>query len=169
MAPSCIYGRATGPLVELGIQRPMSIHVPLLVKTSIARGQAGIVGAGANIWANVDIDERKSPIGFPSPRRLTNFYTSDGSVHHLIRKYLQRYLDSFNESISRVPAWPTRLLLRFERRASHARFLQAVSEHYEQQRHWHDRANTFHRQGTRRKPAYRLHVYGSQLKVYVGP
>jgi hypothetical protein len=52
-----IYGMATGKLVELGIQNPHSLQIPAVIKSSIARGQAGMVGLGKNIWANVHIDD----------------------------------------------------------------------------------------------------------------
>jgi hypothetical protein len=55
--PSMIYGMATGRLVELGIQNPHSLQIPAVIKSSIARGQAGMVGMGKNIWPNVDIDD----------------------------------------------------------------------------------------------------------------
>jgi len=55
--PSTIYGFASGPFVEKGIQNPRSIQIPLLVKTSIDRGRAGMVGEGKNIWPNVHIDD----------------------------------------------------------------------------------------------------------------
>ncbi|KAG5644376.1 hypothetical protein DXG03_008604 [Asterophora parasitica] len=55
--PSLIYGIATGKLVDLEVQNPYSILVPLLVAASLERGQGGVVGEGKNIWPNVHIDE----------------------------------------------------------------------------------------------------------------
>jgi len=55
--PSTIYGIATGKLAKLGLQNPYSIQIPGLIKASIARGQAGMVGLGKNIWPNVHIDD----------------------------------------------------------------------------------------------------------------
>ncbi|KII89892.1 hypothetical protein PLICRDRAFT_40076 [Plicaturopsis crispa FD-325 SS-3] len=55
--PSTIYGLATGPLVDIGFQNPHSIQIPSLIKASIARGQGGVVGKGANLWPNVHIDD----------------------------------------------------------------------------------------------------------------
>jgi hypothetical protein len=56
--PSTIYGMATGKIADLGVQHIHSIQLPGLIKISMARGQAGIVGEGKNIWPNVEIGER---------------------------------------------------------------------------------------------------------------
>jgi hypothetical protein len=61
--PSVIYGHATGELVEQGIQNPHSYMIRL-AQIALERGRSGIVGAGLNIWPNVDIQERKSPTIF---------------------------------------------------------------------------------------------------------
>jgi hypothetical protein len=58
--PSTIYGIAGGVLVDAGIQNPHSQQVPLLIKASLGRGRAGMVGAGKNVWPNVDIEEGKN-------------------------------------------------------------------------------------------------------------
>ncbi|ETW83553.1 hypothetical protein HETIRDRAFT_380746 [Heterobasidion irregulare TC 32-1] len=55
--PSTIYGIASGPLVDLGIQNPYSIQVPYTIRASLARGSAAVVGQGLNVWNNVHIDE----------------------------------------------------------------------------------------------------------------
>jgi hypothetical protein len=55
--PSTIYGIATGKLVDIGVQNAYSIQMPFLIKASLARGQAGMVGEGKNIWPNVNIEE----------------------------------------------------------------------------------------------------------------
>ncbi|OCH93024.1 NAD(P)-binding protein [Obba rivulosa] len=55
--PSTIYGLAKGPLVEAGISNPHSMQIPYIVKASIDRKQAGMVGAGKPIWPNVHIDD----------------------------------------------------------------------------------------------------------------
>jgi hypothetical protein len=57
--PSTIYGIATGKLADLSVQHLHSIQLPALIKTSLARGQAAIVGKGKNIWPNVEIGESK--------------------------------------------------------------------------------------------------------------
>jgi len=55
--PGTIYGLATGPLVDSGIQNPHSQQIPRLIKLSLNRGRAGMVGMGKNIWPNVYITE----------------------------------------------------------------------------------------------------------------
>jgi nucleoside-diphosphate-sugar epimerase len=55
--PSTIYGIATGRLVDKGIQNPHSIQIPLLIKASIDRGRAGMVGLGKNLWPNVNVED----------------------------------------------------------------------------------------------------------------
>ncbi|KAL0566871.1 hypothetical protein V5O48_015123 [Marasmius crinis-equi] len=55
--PATIYSIARGPLFEAGISNPHSIQVPGLIRASIARKQAGMVGKGANFWPNVDVHE----------------------------------------------------------------------------------------------------------------
>ncbi|EAU85510.2 hypothetical protein CC1G_06411 [Coprinopsis cinerea okayama7 len=58
--PSTIYGRATGPLVDAGLQNPRSQQIPQLVDAALARGRAGVLGKGANIWSNVHIADLAS-------------------------------------------------------------------------------------------------------------
>ncbi|KAJ6523495.1 hypothetical protein DFH09DRAFT_1096607 [Mycena vulgaris] len=55
--PSTIYGTATGRLVDMGVQNPRSQQIPALVAAALDRGQAGMVGAGKNIWHNVEIHD----------------------------------------------------------------------------------------------------------------
>jgi hypothetical protein len=62
ISPSVIYGIATGELVEQGIQNPHSITVPWVTRVALDRGRSGLVGAGVNVWPNVDIQEGNSPI-----------------------------------------------------------------------------------------------------------
>ena len=61
VSPSVIYGLATGELVEQGIQNPHSIAVPWITRVALDRGRLGMVGAGVNVWPNVDIQEGSSP------------------------------------------------------------------------------------------------------------
>ncbi|KAK7044262.1 hypothetical protein VNI00_007984 [Paramarasmius palmivorus] len=42
---------------EAGISNPHSIQVPSLIKASLDRKRAGMVGQGKNVWPNVDIHE----------------------------------------------------------------------------------------------------------------
>ncbi|KAJ7645086.1 NAD(P)-binding protein [Mycena polygramma] len=55
--PSTIYGLATGPLVDKGIQNPHSQQIPSLITAALDRGRAGMVGEGKNLWPNVEIHE----------------------------------------------------------------------------------------------------------------
>ncbi|KAF9557928.1 NAD-binding protein [Agrocybe pediades] len=55
--PSTIWGISDGPLVKKGIQNPISMQVPQLIRASLTRGRAGMVGEGKNIWPDVNIDE----------------------------------------------------------------------------------------------------------------
>ncbi|TFK28556.1 NAD(P)-binding protein [Coprinopsis marcescibilis] len=55
--PSTIYGIARNKLVNLGIANSHSIQIPSLIKASLSRGEAGMVGKGLNIWPNVNIEE----------------------------------------------------------------------------------------------------------------
>ncbi|GBE86901.1 NAD-P-binding protein [Sparassis crispa] len=55
--PSMIYGIAGGPLVAAGISNSLSIQVPYLIRASLDRRQAGMVGRGVPVWSNVHIDD----------------------------------------------------------------------------------------------------------------
>jgi len=55
--PSTIYGLATGPLVDKGLQNPHSQQVPSLISAALDRGRAGMVGEGKNLWPNVEVHE----------------------------------------------------------------------------------------------------------------
>ncbi|KAJ7255830.1 NAD(P)-binding protein [Mycena haematopus] len=55
--PSTIYGLASTRLVALGVQNPHSVQIPKLISVALARGQAGMVGEGKNLWPNVEIHE----------------------------------------------------------------------------------------------------------------
>ncbi|KIY63090.1 NAD(P)-binding protein [Cylindrobasidium torrendii FP15055 ss-10] len=55
--PSTIYGRATGILVDKGIQKTFSDQVPTIVRAGLARGQGGRIGSGSNLWPNVEVHE----------------------------------------------------------------------------------------------------------------
>jgi hypothetical protein len=58
--PSAVYGRATGRLVDLGIQNTQSMQIPMLVKAALDRGRAGVIGAGKNIWPHVEVHDGAS-------------------------------------------------------------------------------------------------------------
>ena len=75
--PSTIYGIATGKLVDLGVQHSHSHQLPGLIKAALARGQAGMVGEGKNIWPNVNIEEGEHLSNFKiSPINVTPFMFS---------------------------------------------------------------------------------------------
>lgn len=44
-------------LVDAGIQNPHSIQIPTIIRASLDRGQAGMVGKGLALWPDVHIDE----------------------------------------------------------------------------------------------------------------
>lgn len=60
LLPSVIYGLADNPLVQAGIQNPQSIQIPTLIKASLGRRQAGVVGKGVALWPNVHVHDGKS-------------------------------------------------------------------------------------------------------------
>ncbi|GJE96185.1 NAD(P)-binding protein [Phanerochaete sordida] len=55
--PSTIYGIAQNHLVDAGIQNPYSIQIPMVIKASLGRGRAGMVGKGLALWPNVHIED----------------------------------------------------------------------------------------------------------------
>lgn len=55
--PPMVYGIASGPLVDAGIQNPRSRRLPGLVKVCLDRKQGGMVGEGRNYWGNFYIDD----------------------------------------------------------------------------------------------------------------
>ncbi|EKM78697.1 hypothetical protein AGABI1DRAFT_41510, partial [Agaricus bisporus var. burnettii JB137-S8] len=57
VAPSTIYGLATGRLVKAEIANNHSQQVPRLIRAALDRRRAGMVGKGVNIWPNVHIDD----------------------------------------------------------------------------------------------------------------
>ena len=58
VSPPLIFGMASGPLFEDGLSNRHSIQLPLLIKTSLARGQVGMVGAN-----NGKISAAEAPFG----------------------------------------------------------------------------------------------------------
>jgi hypothetical protein len=53
--PSTIYGISKTVFADRGLANPQSQQVPLLIRMSIDRGAAAMVGKGANVWPNVHI------------------------------------------------------------------------------------------------------------------
>ena len=58
--PATVYGIADHALTKAGISNPHSMQVPALIRASLDRGRAGMVGLGKNIWHNVHTDESGS-------------------------------------------------------------------------------------------------------------
>ncbi|KAL7278991.1 hypothetical protein ACG7TL_006823 [Trametes sanguinea] len=58
ISPPTIFGMGSGPLFDSGLVNKHSLQIPLLIKTSLARGKgAGVVGEGKSIWNHVHIDD----------------------------------------------------------------------------------------------------------------
>ncbi|KAE9407772.1 NAD(P)-binding protein [Gymnopus androsaceus JB14] len=55
--PATIWSIAKGPLFDSGISNKKSVQIPALIRASLDRGQAGMVGLGKNIWPNVEIHD----------------------------------------------------------------------------------------------------------------
>ncbi len=55
--PGTIWGIASNPLVAAGIQNPYSQQIPSLIRASLDRKQAGMVGKGLAIWPDVNIED----------------------------------------------------------------------------------------------------------------
>ncbi|TFK90669.1 NAD-P-binding protein [Polyporus arcularius HHB13444] len=55
--PSLIYGFATHRLVKAGVSNSISIQIPFLIRASLARKQAGMIGQGKALWPDVHIDD----------------------------------------------------------------------------------------------------------------
>jgi len=55
--PSTIWSIAQGSLFDSGISNKKSIQIPALIRGSLDRGHAGMVGLGKNIWPNVEIHD----------------------------------------------------------------------------------------------------------------
>ncbi len=58
--PSLIYGFATHRLVKAGVSNSISIQIPFLIRASLARKQAGMIGQGKALWPDVHIDDSES-------------------------------------------------------------------------------------------------------------
>lgn len=57
VTPSTIFGVPTTPLVNAGIQNAHSLQFPWLIRASLGRGQAGMVGKGLAVWNAVHVDD----------------------------------------------------------------------------------------------------------------
>jgi nucleoside-diphosphate-sugar epimerase len=57
ITPPTVWGYPTNKVAKTGVTRRHSHQIPLLINTSLARGNGGIFDKGLNVWANVNIDE----------------------------------------------------------------------------------------------------------------
>ncbi|KAL0952912.1 hypothetical protein HGRIS_007127 [Hohenbuehelia grisea] len=101
--PPTIYGVASGPLVESGIQNAHSQQIPRLIEVGIDRGQAGVIGAGQNMWPNAHIDD-----GEQLNDLKTSIVLSQSSDHCPNRplsapKVADMYIAIFNGALSANP------------------------------------------------------------------
>ncbi len=55
--PGMIYGAASSPLVDAGIQYSRSRGLPLSILPSISRGKPGVIGKGLALWATVHVED----------------------------------------------------------------------------------------------------------------
>lgn len=62
MVPSTIWGIASNPLVDAGIQNPYSQQIPNLIRASLDRRQGGMVGKGLAIHPDVNIEDGERSI-----------------------------------------------------------------------------------------------------------
>ena len=52
-----VYGIATGPVFEAGIAKAISLNIPSIIKASLDRKRAGVVGPGKSVGAYIHIDD----------------------------------------------------------------------------------------------------------------
>lgn len=55
--PSTVYAIAKNPLVDAGISNAHSVHIPLVIRGSLDRKRAGMVGKGKSIQSSIHIDD----------------------------------------------------------------------------------------------------------------
>lgn len=93
IAPSTIYGRARGVLVERGISNPKSQQIPRLIGISLRRGEPAMMGGGLNLWENVHIDDLtklyvlildKSLSHTPPPSGAEGFFFGANGEHRVL-------------------------------------------------------------------------------------
>jgi len=61
--PTQIFGLASGILFDEGIANRHSVALPFLIRTSLARSEAGVVNEGLARWQCVHIEDSESPRG----------------------------------------------------------------------------------------------------------
>ncbi|KAF8623651.1 hypothetical protein AX17_007350 [Amanita inopinata Kibby_2008] len=57
ISPPTIWGQPTHKVAQLGSTHRHSHQIPLLIRTSLARGNGGIINDAKNVWDNVNTDE----------------------------------------------------------------------------------------------------------------
>jgi hypothetical protein len=57
VSPPTIYGIADHALVRKGISNPISMQLPTIIRASLDRKQAGMVGKGLNVWPCIHTTE----------------------------------------------------------------------------------------------------------------
>lgn len=55
--PGMIYGVASSPLVDAGIQYSRSRGLPMSISPSVFRGQGGTIGKGLAVWDTVHVED----------------------------------------------------------------------------------------------------------------
>ncbi|KAI0663902.1 NAD-P-binding protein [Cubamyces menziesii] len=98
VSPPLIFGMASGPLFEDGLSNRHSIQLPLLIKTSLARGQAGMVGEGKSIWNHVHVNDGERTCAL-CKRRVSDTYT----VIPIVADFYLVLLDRVLENPDKVP------------------------------------------------------------------
>ncbi|KAJ7048770.1 hypothetical protein C8F01DRAFT_1188479 [Mycena amicta] len=55
--PTIVFGIASTPLVDAGVQRPENTLFTHIVPPAVARGRGGFIGEGKNVWDSVEVHE----------------------------------------------------------------------------------------------------------------
>lgn len=55
--PPTVWGAPKGPIFDAHLAHTSSIQLPLSIKTSLGRGQGGVVGEGKNVWNHAHVDD----------------------------------------------------------------------------------------------------------------
>ena len=114
--PSTVYGIAKNGFTDAGLQNPVSIQIPYLIRAGLDRGQGGVVGLGLNRWPNVHIDDQadlyiavfdgaRKGNGEEIPHGRDGMYYAEAGEHVLIDvcKRISEVLHSVGQAESPVP------------------------------------------------------------------
>ncbi|KZV73187.1 NAD(P)-binding protein [Peniophora sp. CONT] len=55
--PPTVWGTPKGPIFDAHLAHTSSIQLPLSIKTSLGRGQGGVVGEGKNVWNHAHVED----------------------------------------------------------------------------------------------------------------